>query len=243
MRGPRRKKLFRNLAPDLGRGGQRRYGVEHFFGVMGESVTQLRKDIPVDIAVGIDKLFGVANVCGPIRPRDRTTLKPLEERDRYEGRNFGHGAVCLGGDPVKQPKIATYPENLKGNYAPLTADTHHNQLVTGRKDKSPSAAEYPYLEKRGFVIAESLGLQPAEYQAALWVGGKDITGVADARNMTSAMNQRIAKTAEVLDLPEQEVLVRFMNGDTKLYGIMLGLFGAEIAKEVSQNALIPDQGM
>ena len=77
---------------------------------MGESVTQLRKDIPVDIAVGIDKLFGVANVCGPIRPRDRTTLKPLEERDRYEGRNFGHEVICLESDPHEQLGIANTVE-------------------------------------------------------------------------------------------------------------------------------------
>ena len=59
------------------------------------------------MAIGLDKIFGVADVCGLIGSCDRMTLEPFEEQACYEARKFSHGAVCLGGDPFKQPKIAT----------------------------------------------------------------------------------------------------------------------------------------
>ena len=73
-----------------------------------------------------------------------------------------------------------------------------------------------------------MGLDPAEWQSALWVGAGDITGVDDVRNFPDAMNVRIAKTAEVLDIPEAEAFVRFMTGDTQLYSVMAALIGAGV---------------
>lgn len=125
--------------------------------------------------------------------------------------------------PLSQQKIASYAENLKGNYQPLTVDTHNYQILTGR-NTSPTLAQYPFLESRQFALAQRRGLDPAEWQSALWVGGKDITGVRDARNFPDAMNQRIAKTAEVLEIPEAEAFVRFLNGDTQLYSVMAAMF-------------------
>ncbi len=128
-----------------------------------------------------------------------------------------------GFSSVDQPKIASYAENLKGNYRPVTVDTHNAFVLTGRRGpptkksplgdpKGPSKAQFPFMESRQQVLAERRGLDPAEWQSALWVGAGDITGVADVRNFPDAMNVRIAKTAEVLDITEQEALVRFMSG-------------------------------
>lgn len=143
--------------------------------------------------------------------------------------------------PLSQQKIASYFENLRGNYLPITVDTHNYQILTGRKT-SPTLAQYPYLESRQFALAQRRGLEPAEWQSALWVGGKDITGVKDARNFPDAMNQRIAKTAEALDIPEAEVMVRFINGDTQLYSVMAAMFLGPAAYEKLMSGEEPANG-
>ena len=127
------------------------------------------------------------------------------------------GAV---GNSVDQPKIASFAENLKGNYEPLTSDTHNVQILSGQA-RSPTKAEYPFLESRQKTLGERRDLQPAEWQSALWTGAGDVTGVADVRNMTAAMNQRIAKTAEKLGISEQEAFREFAKGNTKLYQMLL----------------------
>jgi hypothetical protein len=79
-----------------------------------------------------------------------------------------------------------------------------------------------------------MGIDPAEFQSALWVGGKDITKVRDARNLPAVINRSIARVAEDLDMPEQEVLIKFINGDVVLKGIVLGIatsFGAAVSSK------------
>jgi len=124
------------------------------------------------------------------------------------------------GSSIDQPKIASFAENLKGNYEPLTADTYNVQILSGQP-RSPTKAEYPFLEARQKTLGERRGLQPAEWQSALWTGAGDVTGVADVRNMTAAVNQRIAKTAEKLGISEQEAFREFARGNTKLYQMLL----------------------
>lgn len=141
------------------------------------------------------------------------------------------------GSTVDQPKIATFAQNLKGNYAGVTIDAHNNKIITGRSD-SPNANEYAAMEAYQQRIAQQMGITPAAFQAALWVGAKNITGVVDSTNMTAMMNQRIAKTADALDISEEEALVRFIRGDTALYSVMLGLFGVNAL----QNAMKAESG-
>jgi len=152
-----------------------------------------------------------------------------------------------GWDPVEQAKIASYLENLKGNFRPVTVDTHNAFVTMGRVNKKgealgPTDAQFPFLEQRQFALAERKGLDPAEWQSALWVGAGDITGVDDVRNFPDAMNVRIAKTAEVLDIPEQEAFVRFMNGDTMLYSVMGALLGAGVFREAERASQPEDSG-
>ncbi len=145
------------------------------------------------------------------------------------------------GSSVGQPKVVSYAENLKGNYQPVTVDTHNNLIITGR-NASPGGAQYPWLESRQVDLGARRDMSPAEWQAALWVGGGDITGVRDVRNFPDAMNQRIAKTAEVLDIPEQEALVRFMHGDTQLYSVMGAMFlGGALAGQAEGDVPVSEQ--
>ena len=126
------------------------------------------------------------------------------------------------GSSINQPKIVRYSANMKGNYAVLTSDGHNNLIVTGRAG-SPTIAQYPFLESRQQKLAEAVGLDPAEWQSALWVGGGDITKVRDTRNLAPAYNRAIARVAEDLDIPEQEVLIKFIHGDVILRSIVLGV--------------------
>lgn len=130
----------------------------------------------------------------------------------------------LVGDPQKQPKISSYAENQRGNYQPLTADTHNFEIISGMK-RSPTDNEYAFIEDWQREIAEELGVDPAEFQAGLWVGAADITGVANPENLTAAMNRRIAKTAEVLGVSQEEAARRFIAGDEVLRA-MVGTVGA-----------------
>lgn len=126
------------------------------------------------------------------------------------------------GDPAVQPKIPSYAENKKGNYLPVTADTHNYQIWSGQK-KSPSVNEYPFLEAKQKELAAEMGLDPAEFQSALWVGAGDITGVEDTRNLTAALNQRIAKSAEEYGISEAEATKRFVTQGMILRALMGGV--------------------
>jgi hypothetical protein len=143
------------------------------------------------------------------------------------------------GSSIDQPKVVSYTNNMKGNYAVLTVDSHNNLIVTGRPG-SPTAAQYPFLESRQQKLAADVGLDPAEWQSALWVGGGDITGVRDTRNLPAAFNRAVARVAEDLDIPEQEVLVKFINGDVILRSIVLGI-GASFAGAVALDKTKPDE--
>ncbi len=188
--------------------------------VQGKDITNMQNapSSQVGPTVAAENQFpsGTGALSNPIQ---MGIVKRLEETGRV-------------GSTVDQPKIASFAENLKGNERPVTIDAHNLNIITGR-DGSPNANEYAAMEAYQQNIAEQMGMEPSEFQAALWVGAKDITGVVDSTNMTPMINQRIAKTAEVLNIPEEEALVRFINGDTPLYSVMAGLFGVEIFRQIS----------
>jgi len=126
------------------------------------------------------------------------------------------------GDPQKAQKAPSYDQNKRLNYDPVTVDTHNYMAWTFDPEtglatkKSPTAAMYPYLERAQKELGQDRGLQGAEVQSSIWVGGSDITGVADPRNYTAALNRRIAKTAELMDLPEDVVTEMFIDGKIDL---------------------------
>lgn len=133
-------------------------------------------------------------------------------------------------DPNVQTKIARYAENLKGNYDPVTADTHFMKIVTGRSRK-PSNAEYAAIQRYVSEEAARLGISPAEYQSALWAGAGDVTGVANTSNITPAMNRRIKQTAQELGITEDEAAKRFMRGDIRLRAAAPGGVGVLAAQD------------
>ena len=56
----------------------------------------------------------------------------------------------------------------------------------------------------------------------------------DSRNLPAAYNRSIARVAEDLGIPEQEVLIKFMHGDVILRSIVLGV-AASLGATALQN--------
>ena len=131
------------------------------------------------------------------------------------------------GSPDQQMKITAYADNLAGNLDPVTVDTHNWQIWSGQK-KSPTDNEYRAMEKLQAEMAAELGMSPAEFQSALWVGGAELTGVADPRNFTAQLNERVANTARTLGKTEDEALAGFIRGDNRLYQMATPVVGAGV---------------
>lgn len=86
-------------------------------------------------------------------------------------------------------KIASYGTNLEGNFRPYTIDTHETKGMSQGtayfpyfdKQKGVNSREYGAIENQAQRIAESLGLPPANAQAARWFGGGELTGLRSPR--------------------------------------------------------------
>jgi hypothetical protein len=148
------------------------------------------------------------------------------------------------GNPIDQPKTASYVENLQGNFEPVTVDTHNYQIWSGKK-KSPTDNEYVGLENIQRDMAHEAGLPPAGFQSALWTGGGDITGVHNTQNLTQALNERISETARQLGVTESEAARMFMRGQTPLYsmigaaGLGAGVLASPDEAEAARTSFVP----
>ena len=143
-------------------------------------------------------------------------------------------------DPVhKQQKISSYAQNLRGNQAPATVDTHDasgwldlpredHPFYVRKKDKktgemqwvknSPSKTQYPTLEAGHRTIAENLGISPAQSQAGRWIGDASTTGVdaASVRPWLESFEDVLTKAAERESITSTEALRRFVRGELVL---------------------------
>lgn len=136
----------------------------------------------------------------------------------------------MPGDPTNPIKAPSYFVNKMGNFEPYTIDGHDYHALTGKK-ASPKANEYPYIEEAESKLARELGLDPAEGQSAKW---GVLGAVDDPRNLTAALNMRIAKTATETGLPEEEVMKQLANRDIilrALLGSVGGAAGAQTAMD------------
>jgi len=121
-------------------------------------------------------------------------------------------------DAAKRLKTASFAENLKGNYAPLTADAHYARGIDLRKasglpeTQSPSKTQYRGVEAFGKDIAREMGMSPAQMQANLWMGAGAQTGVANPQIFMSAFNNVLAKTASARGIPQKQALKDFLTG-------------------------------
>ena len=121
-------------------------------------------------------------------------------------------------DAAKRLKTASFAENLKGTYAPLTADAHYARGIDLRKasglpeTQSPSKTQYRGVEAFGKDIAKEMGMSPAQMQANLWMGAGAQTGVANPQIFMSAFNNVLAKTASLRGISQKQALKDFLTG-------------------------------
>ena len=120
---------------------------------------------------------------------------------------------------LSRPKISSFAENLKGNQAPMTIDTHNFSAV--RDDPkvkiSPSKGQYRYLEQYQSEIAEKMGMTPAQFQASVWIAGD--TGVADARPFVEVFDDVLTRTAQKNKTTRKKALEDFIEGKAPLFGL------------------------
>jgi hypothetical protein len=124
-----------------------------------------------------------------------------------------------GGWPVLQnPKPASFAQNLAGNQLPVTVDTHNARLwgmtdTKGRPIDKPAKTEYGFMERLQQEEAKKLGLTPAQYQAAAWIGGGEQTGLkSSADPFLKVLEDRIRLTAKKTGETPRDVLKRFLMG-------------------------------
>lgn len=139
---------------------------------------------------------------------------------------------------LTRPKTSSFSQNLQGNYAPLTVDTHNMAALTGDpKNKiSPKPGHYRYIEEFQKEIADKLGMTPAQFQASVWVGADDITGVTDSRPVVAVLDDVVNRTAERDNDTPENVLRAFIRGDRPLWSLVGGtaLAAGTVAPEEAQ---------
>lgn len=120
---------------------------------------------------------------------------------------------------LNRPKTSSFAENLKGNQAPMTIDTHNFAALKGdpKDKKSPADTQYKYLEEFQGQIAEKMGMTPAQFQASVWMGGE--TGVADDRPFMAVFDDVVANTAERDGVTKKKALQNFIQGKGALYDL------------------------
>jgi hypothetical protein len=162
----------------------------------------------------------------PMRVGNNWTLDgPMEEP-------FGHIAQGLHGlnvknilegtwDPLQNPKPLSFSANIAGNQRPVTIDTHNVRMwglrdKQGREVDSPKGA-YGFMEPLQQELAAKKGLSPAQYQASGWIGAGGETGLASSADpLLRVFENLIGKQAETMGITKEEVLKRFIRGETKL---------------------------
>ncbi|WLB24950.1 hypothetical protein QIH85_24015 [Bradyrhizobium japonicum] len=187
---------------------------------------------------------------------------------RLHQQNAGN-VVGAGWNPLQNPKPASFVENLAGNQAPVTVDTHAFRLpamlaedprfletryITGKGStprniqaelksgqtsladalqtpafwqSQPKENEYAALEQYYKSLGADLGLTPAQTQAAAWVGGGPITGLASdsSKAFVDFVEDRAVKTAQARGITPAEALSQMISGKAPL----LSLGGAAAA--------------
>lgn len=118
--------------------------------------------------------------------------------------------------PLQNPKPASFVQNLAGNQRPVTIDTH-NMRILGFDRDVPKETEYGFLERLQQKEAAKLGMSPAQYQASLWLGGAEQTGVKSGYDPALRhIEKRIELTAEKRGQTKEQVLKDFIHGRAPL---------------------------
>lgn len=127
-------------------------------------------------------------------------------------------------------KVPSFGENIRGNLTPWTGDRHEAArfgvpavLRKGKWEKQPLPAPvYPHAERLSQKWAAELGLAPAQFQSARWMGGAAKTGVKSSdpsfpHALETAVTQQAVRTGQKPDV----VLRDFIRGGGLLSALLV----------------------
>lgn len=133
-------------------------------------------------------------------------------------------ASLIEGKPLSsadQPKMFSYAANTRGDHSYGTIDSHMQRTATGDMSASvPGPLQYAGPEAALRIAAEDADMTPANYQAAVWLGNADRTGVAKGsrddlpRELVPEFMRSMAKAAG--QAPDT-FIKRWLGGDPSLW--------------------------
>ena len=84
-------------------------------------------------------------------------------------------------------------------------------------ESAPTKPEYEALEKVGLKLAKQLGVTPARFQEAVWVGAGDLTGLqSPPEPFLRTLENRVKYTAEQFGADPEMVLRQYIRGEIPL---------------------------
>jgi len=127
----------------------------------------------------------------------------------WSGRYFYEDPFAGLGSAKAANKMMSFGENIRGNYAPMVLDRH--EWRARGYPSLPSGAAYGIAEARSIALADELGLDPAAFQAARWMGGAKRTGVRSTDpTLPHALETVIYQQAKRLKTTPDKVLREFI---------------------------------
>lgn len=126
-------------------------------------------------------------------------------------------------------KVPSFGENIRGNLTPWTGDRHEAArfgvppvMRKGKLEKQPlPPAVYPHAERLSQKWAAELGLAPAQFQSARWMGGAERTGVkSNDPSFPHAVEKAVMQQAVRTGQKPEVVLRDFIRGGGLLAALL-----------------------
>ena len=137
------------------------------------------------------------------------TLNNKSEVEKYEKLGF---EISEAGGKYKKKKITPYNEFQKGTLTMKQALKMPTLWV-----EAPEKTEYKGLEDFQRKLAKKMGMTPAEFQASVWFGAGEQTGVrSPTERFIDTVEKRVRYTAEILGMDPRVVLRQYIKGEIPL---------------------------
>lgn len=152
----------------------------------------------------------------------------------------------IAADVIGPKRIKNYTTTRKVNGKPVSEinllkawqdghikDTSAFQKMPTAWADTPRANEYAAYEDMANRVAETYGMTPAQFQASLWMGAGDMTGLADESQGTfmNLFRRSLDKRAEERGLTREEMLLDFLKNNAPLSVVGGGVLGSLMADQ------------
>jgi len=149
--------------------------------------------------------------------------------------------AAIAAEAIGPKKIKKYTTTRKVNGKPVSEinlfkawqdghieDTSVFQKMPTAWSDTPKANEYAAYEDMANRVAEAYGMTPAQFQASLWMGAGEMTGLADESQGTfmNLFRRSLDKRAEERGLSRKEMLLDFLQNKAPLAVGPMGVLGA-----------------